>query len=212
MSYSSIYIIDQDTHLSNTIEYSNSWLFAPVVWEIILNSYIQDELRTSYGIAKSLFTSGDGDRLFRMANKAVNNSSIMSDRVAWEVSNQQIILVKDKEFIADSLLKFVDDHKNDVMLYNKENNLEYDHIANRFKKIAEDIRNIDSDKKYFIFKNTSVDDSIEYFFTQHDEELDDFVPLTLEEASKEYEMELVIFSDDYSKMDFISSNNPEFKL
>lgn len=211
MSYSSIYIIDQDTHLSNTIEYSNSWLFAPVVWEIILNSYIQDELRTSYGIAKSLFTS-DGDHLFRMANKAVNNSSIMSDRVAWEVSNQQIILVKDKEFIADSLLKFVDDHKNDVMLYNKENNLQYDHIANRFKKIAEDIRNIDSDKKYFIFKNTSVDDSIEYFFTQHDEELDDFVPLTLEEASKEYEMELVIFSDDYSKMDFISSNNPEFKL
>lgn len=211
MSYSSIYIIDQDTHLSNTIEYSNSWLFAPVVWEIILNSYIQDELRTSYGIAKSLFTS-DGDHLFRMANKAVNNSSIMSDRVAWEVSNQQIILVKDKEFIADSLLKFVDDHKNDVMLYNKENNLQYDHIANRFKKIAEDIRNIDSDKKYFIFKGTSVDDSIEYFFTQYDEELDDCVPTTLEEASKEYEMELVIFSDDYSKMDFISSNNPEFKL
>lgn len=211
MSYSSIYIIDQDTHLSNIIKYSNSWLFAPVVYEIILNSYIQDELHTSYGIAKSLFTS-DGDRLFRITNKAVNNSSIMSDRVAWEVSNQQIILVKDKEFIADSLLKFVDDHKNDVMLYNKENNLEYDHIANRFKKIAEDIRNIDSDKKYFIFKNTSVDDSIEYFFTQHDEELDDFVPLTLEEASKEYEMELVIFSDDYSKMDFISSNNPEFKL
>jgi len=211
MSYSSIYIIDQDTPLSNIIKYSNSWLFAPVVWEIILNSYIQDELRTSYGIAKSLFTS-DGDHLFRITNKAVNNSSIMSDRVAWEVSNQQIILVKDKEFIADSLLKFVDDHKNDVMLYNKENNLEYDHIANRFKKIAEDIRNIDSDKKYFIFKNTSVDDSIEYFFTQHDEELDDFVPLTLEEASKEYEMELVIFSDDYSKMDFISSNNPEFKL
>lgn len=211
MSYSSIYIIDQDTHLSNIIKYSNSWLFAPVVCEIILNSYIQDELRTSYGIAKSLFTS-DGDHLFRMANKAVNNSSIMSDRVAWEVSNQQIMSVKDKEFIADSLLKFVDDHKNDVMLYNKKNNLEYDHIANRFKKIAEDIRNIDSDKKYFIFKNTSVDDSIEYFFTQHDEELDDFVPLTLEEASKEYEMELVIFSDDYSKMDFISSNNPEFKL
>lgn len=211
MSYSSIYIIDQDTHLSNTIEYSNSWLFAPVVWEIILNSYIQDELHTSYGIAKSLFTS-DGDRLFRITNKAVNNSSIMSDRVAWELSNQQIMSVKDKEFIADSLLKFVDDHKNDVMLYNKENNLQYDHIANRFKKIAEDIRNIDSDKKYFIFKNTSVDDSIEYFFTQHDEELDDFVPLTLEEASKEYEMELVIFSDDYSKMDFISSNNPEFKL
>ena len=211
MSYSTLYIIDQDTHLSNTIEYSNSWLFAPVVWEIILNSYIQDELRTSYGIAKSLFTS-DGDHLFRMANKAVNNSSIMSDRVAWEVSNQQIILVKDKEFIADSLLKFVDDHKNDVMLYNKENNLQYDHIANRFKKIAEDIRNIDSDKKYFIFKNTSVDDSIEYFFTKYDEELDDCVPTTLEEASKEYEMELVIFSDDYSKMNFISSNNPEFKL
>lgn len=211
MSYSSIYIIDQDTHLSNIIKYSNSWLFTPVVCEIILNSYIQDELHTSYGIAKSLFTS-DSDRLFRLANKAVNNSSIMTDRVAWELSNQQIILVKDKEFIADSLLKFVDDHKNDVMLYNKKNNLQHDHIANRFKKIAEDIRNIDSDKKYFIFKGTCVDDSIEYLFTKYDEELDDCVPTTLEEASKEYEMELVIFSDDYSKMNFISSNNPDFKL
>ena len=67
-------------------------------------------------------------------------------------------------------------------------------------------------KKYFVFKNTSGDDSIEYLFTKYDEEPDDCVPTTLEESSKDYEMGLVIFSNDYSKMDFISSNNPEFKL
>ena len=120
MSYSSLFLIKPDTSFGQRINYSNSWLFAPVSWDLQLNSYITDEIRTPHGFAKSLINSQDANRLFSLANDALNNSTCTADRIVWELSNQQIFSTKDKDVVSECIFEYYDNHKNDTLLYDKE--------------------------------------------------------------------------------------------
>lgn len=165
MSYSSLYLIDHKTALHETIDFGNSWLFSPVTWEIITHSYALDEIKTDYRIARSLIHGPDSDSLYKILNRRINESPCMADRVLWELSNQQMFFAKDKDLVADSIIEFYENHKNDTLLYNNDNNLSLEHIKSRWFGLADAIRNINVDEvKYFIHKNTSVDDTVELLF------------------------------------------------
>ena len=44
------------------------------------------------------------------------------------------------------------------------------YYAERFKEIADDIKNLDDTLECFVFKNSSCDDGVEYWFYGWDEE------------------------------------------
>lgn len=215
MSYSSLMLLTPDTALGSIEAYQNSWLFAPVSWDIQLNSYIPDEIKTDYGIAKSLIGGPNAEELFRLTNKAINNSLCTSDRIVWELSHQQIFFTKDKELVANSILEYYENHKNDTLLYDKENPLQEDHIKNRWEEIAQDIMHIDTDKfKYFVLKCTSVDDGVERWFKYYDEEQDEPFKSTLKDylTRKDSDIVELVNIEDGKITGFTSSRMDTFEL
>jgi len=176
MSYSSLWVMDKEFNGECLMDFGNSWLFSPVSWDILLEKYIPkktlDEKR-SY-ISESMFDRG----LFGKLNGMINNSPTQEDRVLWELGNQNIFFTKDKDFIADCIDQF--------LITNSEfgRNLG-DHIQERYSQVANEIRNLDDGKyPYFIFKNTSCDDNVEYWFTKYDEDEDECTPISLDKVDK----------------------------
>lgn len=215
MSYSSLFLIKPDTSFGQRINYSNSWLFAPVSWDLQLNSYITDEIRTPHGFAKSLINSQDANRLFSLANDELNNSTCTADRIVWELANQQIFSTKDKDLVSECIFEYYENHKNDTLLYDKENPLQQEHIEERWKQIAIDIRNINTDEyKYFVFKCTSVDDGVERWFQYYDEEQDESFDSTLKEHLERYSNDVVerVHIEDGNIIGFTSSRMDTFEL
>lgn len=181
MSYSSLYVIKKDFTGENLADYSNSWLFSPMVWSVLCEKYIPTDIQTPYGYKKSIITDFSGE-LHRKLNNKVNNCENTPDRVCWEMSNQQIFFTKDKKCIAESIKKFVEQNKQ----YDKseEDNispLEREHIIERFNEIAEHILEIDENEyPYFVFKNSSFDDGVEYWFREYDEETEEYITKSLD--------------------------------
>ncbi len=181
MSYSSLWTIDKDWKGADIKEYRNSHLFAPIVWDILMCKYIPKEERrlefpyyedgvkyeyeTSFIIwATSLFKKNDNQWVL---NEKIHNSEIQFDRVLWELSNLSVFNAKDKEFVADCIEKFV--QTNFDYLDIEDNS----HIKERFLAIAKDIRELPQDCKYFVFKGTSCDDNVEWWFCSYDEDKDE---------------------------------------
>ena len=54
MSKSSLWVMDKNYSGSKVIEFSNSSLFSPIVWNILLDKYMNDEIQTDYGYKKNL--------------------------------------------------------------------------------------------------------------------------------------------------------------
>ena len=114
-----------------------------------------------------------GDRtgeIWEKINNIMNNSDNTSDRICWEMTNQQIFFTKDKECIANNILKFVEQNQE----YDKDevniSPLEREQIVERFNEIANDILSLDENEyPYFVFKNTSVDGGVESWFYDYDE-------------------------------------------
>ena len=185
MSCSSLYLIKKDFTGEVLADYKNSWLFSPMVWSVLCDKYIPRDIQTPYGYKKSIITDFDG-KLFDKLNNKMNCSENTPDRVCWEMSNQQIFFTKDKECIAESIKKFAEQNKQ----YDKseEDNIspmEREHIMERFNEIAEHILEIDeSEYPYFVFKNSSVDDGVEYWFRKYDEETEDCLQKSLDEWDK----------------------------
>ena len=121
-------------------------------------------------------------------NGEINNSKIIEDRIVWEMSGQQIFFTKNKEFIAEQLEKF--------LVTNKEAfGNESEDTKERFKEMAKAIRNIDEKEyPYFLFKNTSVDDTVEYWFNKYNEETDEDEDRSLLDVDK-YVTEFVFIKD-----------------
>lgn len=161
MSYSSLWEIDRNWSGKEYSEYKNSWLFPPAVWDILLIKYIKPYERmgeTHYLLWAMPF--GDRKNNYQILNERINNSTIQYDRVLWELTNQSVFNAKDKEFVANCIEEFV-----------KQNfpNSEYkesEHIKERFYEIAKNIRELPKRCKYFVFKNTSCDDIVEYWFNR----------------------------------------------
>ena len=87
--------------------------------------------------------------------------------------------MKDKNFVADCIDEFI----NNALLID-------DYDVERFNTIANDIRTLDTLKyKFFVFKNTSVDDEVEnWFYKQTD---GDFSNCCLLESNY-FENELIV--------------------
>lgn len=176
-------------------EYRNSWWFSPIVWDVLLDKYMHDEIQTSYGIKKSL-VGMFGDDLQRPLNDKVNNSDNFSDRVCWELSNQQVFFTKNKQIVANAIRKFCSDNTAyHIHREEQKSLLAFEHIVERFNQIADDIQALDENEHpYFIFKNTSTDDGVEYWFSDYDEDKDEEVALSLRDMDR-YITEFVTIED-----------------
>ena len=147
MSCSSLYGIKSDYTGEIVNEYKNSWWFSPIVWNVLSDKTLP---RDFMGYVQSIIGL-HGQDVWKKINTKMNNSENTPDRICWEMSNQQIFFTKDKECIADSIRKFVEQNKN----YDKDDKdnlspLEREHIIERFNEIADDIVGLD-EKRISLF-------------------------------------------------------------
>jgi hypothetical protein len=181
-------------------EFSNSWWFAPMAWDILLNKYIPgkpwEEKR--HFISSVMFDDTLNGRL----NEKINNSSVQEDRVLWELGNQQIFFTKDNHFVADAINKFLTTNSRWATELGA-------HIFTRFAEVAGEIRSLDENQyPYFILKNTSCDDNVEWWFEKYDEETDEYESVSLDKVDK-FAAEFVIVED--NKIAEFISNVDYFK-
>lgn len=165
MSYSSLWVMDKNFNGKCLGEFGNSWLFAPVAWDILLNKYLpgkpwEDKRRF---ISATMFD----DTLNGKLNEKINKSSIQEDRVLWELGNQQVFFTKDKEFVSNCIKNFLS--VNAILATDLG-----EHIHERFTSVADSILSLnENDHPYFIMKNTSCDDNVEWWFDKYNEETED---------------------------------------
>lgn len=193
MSYSSLYGIKSDYTCEILYEYKNSWLFSPIIWGVLPDKYIPLEIQTPYGYKKGII-GPSGNEVWSKTNDKINHCEDTADRICWEMSNQQIFFTKDKKYISENIKKFVEQNKS----YDKseEDNLsplEREHIIERFNEISDNILSIDEiEYPYFVFKNTSVDDGVERWF--NDYENDEYGTKSIKDWD-EFLAEFVVIND-----------------
>ena len=199
MSCSSLYGIKKDYTGEELYEYKNSWLFSPVVWNILSDKYLPKQ----YGMIQSVIGL-NGNEVWLKINDIMNNSDNTPDRICWEISNQQIFFTKDKECIVNNIRKFIEQNKG-YYITGEDNisALEREHIIERFNEIINDIIGLDEDEyQCFVLKSTSVDDGVEYWFHNYDED-DEYIDKSLKDW-EECIAEFVIIKDD--RIDSFVSN------
>lgn len=202
MSYSFLVGIKKDYTAEIIHDYKNSWLFSPIIWDVLIDKYIRDYARTPYGYNKS-FIGIDGKEVWLRTNEALNESSSLSDRICWELSNQQILFAKDKHLVAKSIMDFVSQNRG----YDRQETglypLDQVHIVSRFMEISNDIAALDENMyPYFLLKNNSTDDTVENWFSRYDKKKDETVAIPLYEQ-KEKVTEFVVIGKE--KLRFISN-------
>lgn len=182
MSYSSLWTMDNNYKGYEVIEFKNSWLFSPMVWGVLSDKYIRGLIETPYGYKRNLISDSN---LFTPLNNKINDCQCTPDRICWEMSNQQVFFTKDKDIIAKSIRDFVSINSDFNKNIDGNYPLKQDHIIERFNEIANEILNINEEEyPYFIFKNTSVDDGIEYWFNKYDEDKDEYIQISLRKLDK----------------------------
>lgn len=207
MSYSSLWTIKPNYIGEEFHTYNNSWWFSPIVWDVLSDKTLP---RGFMGRIQSVIGM-DGNEVWRKINNKMNNSENVSDRICWEISNQNIFFTKDKEFIVSCIRKFLEDNKG----YDKSDKdgvsiLEREHIIERFNDIANDILDLDENEyPYFVLKNTSVDDGVECWFSKYDKEKDEYTEIPLNKSEK-FLAEFVIIEDGNIK-EFVSNLDYQYK-
>lgn len=205
MSCSSLYGIKADYTGEILCEYKNSWWFSPVVWSVLSDKTLPKVM----GCIQHVIGMHGAD-VWKKINTKMNNSTNTSDRICWELSNQQIFFTKDKDCIAYNIRKFVEQNKG----YDKsgEDNLsalEREHIIERFNEIADSILELDeSEYPFFVFKNTSCDDGVERWFEQYDDKQDEYLECSMKDNIDNFYAEFVVIENG-EIVKFISSR--EFK-
>ncbi len=181
MSYSSLFGINKDYIGKELYEYGNSWLFSPLVWDVLSKKYIPSDVVILYGYQKPLVVCPTD--IWDKLNNKINNCNNTPDRICWEMSQQQIFFTKDKELIADSICEFVKQNKAyDKIGTDELHLLEEEHIIERFSEIANNIRSLNEEVyPYFVFKNTSVDDVVCNWFYDYDEDSDKYIDKSLKD-------------------------------
>ncbi len=195
MSRSSLWGIDNRYIGEELIEYKNSWLFTPIVVQVVSEKYASEMLKTPYGL-RQVITSLEFNQIWNTVNERVNHCDNTSDRICWEMSNQQIFFTKDKKCIADAIRIFVKNNTQyDISEKDGISSLCREHIIERFLEIANDIESLDEDKfPYFVFKNTSCDDSVEWWFFGYNEDTDEEEIRSLKDHNK-FITEFVVIED-----------------
>lgn len=203
MSSSSLYGITKDYKGEEIFDYKNSWLFSPVVWDVLSDKL----LPRKYGRIQHII--GGGREVWKNINNILNNSDFLTDRVLWELSNQMIFKTKDKNIVVDCIRDFLKvNSKYDKSDEDNISVLKRDHIIKRWNEIATDIENLNEEEfPFFVFKNTSCDDSVESWFIKYNEESDEYEEQGLNECQDSV-TEFVIIENG-SIVDYIS--NTEYK-
>lgn len=205
MSCSSLYGIKADYTGEILCEYKNSWWFSPVVWSVLSDKTLPKVM----GYIQSVIGIHGAD-VWKKINTKMNNSTNTSDRICWELSNQQIFFAKDKQLISDNIRKFVKQNTD----YDKSDEdglsaLERKHIVERFNEIADSILELDESKyPFFVFKNTSCDDGVERWFERYDDKQDEYLECSMKDNIDNFYAEFVIIENG-EIVKFIS--NREFK-
>ena len=185
MSCSSLWVMDKDFVGYESTEYSNSWLFSPIVWDVLLDKYMRADIQTPFGYKKSFITDSTG-QLFNKLNQIINGCDVFYDRIIWEMSNQQIFYSKDKQLVSNAIKEALE--ANNQFDKSNEDNigpLAREHIKERWLEIAKDISEIDEEEyPYFILKNTSCDDGVEYWFSKFNEDEQEYEKSSLKQFDK----------------------------
>ena len=169
MSCSSIWLVDNDYIGCEEYTFQDSWLFSPVIWMVLSDKYLP---RDCFGNIQNLIFRGQ--RVWSEINSIMNSSDADYERICWELTNQNIFFTKDKKIISDSIRKFL---ATNTDYYKGKNDdvgvLKLEHIIKHWNEIIDCIENIDEKKyPYFIFKNTSADDSVETLFCDYNYDTD----------------------------------------
>lgn len=189
MSSSSLWTINKKLIGNKEVEYRNSWLFTPMALDVLFHKYMPWRRVNRFGDKSSYLTEVmfDGE-INRELNRLLNNSEVVEDRIVWELCNQQVFFSRDKELISESINKFLEIN-NEFMKDCAE------HIIERFKEVSESINNInDKENPYFVFKNSSCDDNIVYWFHTYDEEKDEYNDRSLLDI-EDHVTEFVVIKD-----------------
>ncbi len=204
MSCSSLWVVDKKYFGEELVEYRNSWLFSPIAWDILLDKYLPNRRMELFDGTKAGFLSSVmyDKSLNSDLNKAINECDSLSDRICWEMGNQQIFFIKDKKVVADGIRTFLEVNKKYDRMIKGDYPLEQEHIKERWLEIANDIENLSDDYEYFIFKNTSCDDNVECWFEKYNKETEEYESSSLKELDKVV-TEFVVINGE--KMDFISN-------
>ena len=186
MSYSSLFLIGNDYKVAKKIDYHNSWLLNPVVWDVMSEKYLGRDPDTGYIRHVIGF---DGGKTWMRLNDQMNASENMYDRICWEFSNGAVFCSRDKNAVADALRTCTEINADfDERVFDAE------HILERFKEVAKDIEEIDTNEiAMFIFKGTSVDDTVENMFRKYDEHEENVIETSL--LTTEQVFEVVLMED-----------------
>ena len=161
MSYTSLWVIDKKWSGAEYRQYPNSWLMPPVVWDVLMQKYIDPAEHNgvnSYLAWVCACSSKIRDERWALLNSRINNTENQVDRIMWELTGLSVFNSKDKEFVANCIDDFVRENQN------IDEELQAEHIRQRFFDIAIDIRNLPRRVKYFVIHPSSVDDSVEWWF------------------------------------------------
>lgn len=195
MSYSSLWLIDKDYMGREEYIFSNSWLFSPIIWGILSEKYLPKD---EFGFNQSIIHGGK--KVWIQLNEIMNNSDNNYERICWEISNSAIFFSKDKTIVSKAIKDFLNKNKQYNMRV-----LEHDDVIDRWNEIANTLIDIDENENpYFVFKNTSVDDSVSSWFKEYNRDLNEWneVPIT----SKEEILTEFIIIENGKIVDFVPNN------
>ena len=97
MSHSTLYGITKDFLGVEISEYHNSFLFGPAIWRFLELKY-----HTS-SVSGFTFTEGE-----KQINAIMNKGENFAEQICWELSNQQVFSIADKDLVADCIDKFIE--------------------------------------------------------------------------------------------------------
>lgn len=168
MSYTSLWGIDKNWKGKELAQYKNSWLFPPMTWNCLFMKYITKAERTDrFGHEHDVYLSwamfDPENKKFAMLNNRLNECGNQVDRVLWELTGLSVMNAKDKAFVAKCVREFAETYPD---IKNAE------HLCERFQKIAEDIENLPDEYKFFVIHPNSVDDNVERWFYDYENECD----------------------------------------
>ena len=161
MSSSYLIGIKSDYTAKILASYENSWLFSPVVWDSLTEKYIPDVVLTPNG--KKGIIGPYNEEVWTATNDKVNTSRNLADRICWEMTNQQIFFTKDQRLVSQSILAFLRQNREYGIL--AKNSM---HIISRFRNIAGDMAALGEEYPFFVFKNNSLDNTVENWFEKNE--------------------------------------------